>query len=271
MISIHISPPNLLRPLVVVLGLLLSAAVHADCVDTVRLNAQEREFYLRANAALKSLLRPPPAVERIRFDDSITDPSQIEVCKGDKKPGDFTVGVRRIYVWPDPKGNAADTAVTLQLAINVRSFDSRADNYTGNYGSPSPDRSAGLKVNNVEWKVTDSGYGLPAQNETLRASIAAALERDRLQSLVGRPLPSVAESDAIARKAGPTPLVQAQRTPPVAPADTATGAATPSSAAAPASALPAPPPVATASPPTPADTVKDVVNTLQNLRGLFGR
>lgn len=225
-----------------------TAGVHADCVDTVSLNAQESDFYLRANAVLKSFLLPAPSNESIRTDDYETSPENIEVCEGSKKDGDFTVEVSRKYVWPDPKMNSADTAITLKIAINVPSFD--AGEYSGAYGSPSPALSAGLKVNNVQWKLEGSTWGLKAQRDALLASLAAVVERDRMAALVGRPLPSVAESDAISR---------VESTQLITPEPAATATATPPSAA-PASA--------------PTGALKDAANTVQKLRelrGLFGR
>jgi hypothetical protein len=249
---------------------LYAAGAHADCVDTVSLSPAERDFHVRANAALNSFLRPAPAGENIRSQDSMTDPQGIQVCKGDKKPGDFTVRVQRQYVWPDPKKHFADTAITLELVINTQSFGKSLGNYSGTYGSPNPGRSAGLQVHNVEWRVSDAGYGVQAQRDSLRASIAAALERERLQGLVGRPLPSVAESVAMAKKAPPTQLV----TPPSPAPAVTTSTAGPASAA-PAAPAASPPPAspsgAAPSAPAPADSVKDAADAVQKLRGLFGR
>ncbi len=237
-----------------------ASGVHADCVDTVGLSAQERDFHLRANAVLKSFLRRAPEGENIRSSDQVADPAHIQACKGEKKPGDFTVAVSRKYIWPDPKKHSADTAITLSIAINVRSFGAPDGNFSGAYGSPSPARSAGLTVNNVEWKLSDAGYGVPAQRNALRASLAAVMERERLAALVGRPLPGVAESDAIAKKAGPTPMIAPE--PAVRAGSTAT----------PASASPAAEPAASSSAPAPAaDVMKDAADAVQKLRGLFGR
>lgn len=253
-----------LRPLALAVVFFYASGAYADCVDTVPLSAQERDFYMRANAVLKSFLRPAPSVERIRSDDSVTDPAQLSSCKGDKKVGDFTPEVSRKYIWPDPKGNAADTVITLTIAINVRSFDNRAGNYAGGaYGSPSPGRSAGLKVINVEWKLTDAGRGVQSQRDALRTSLAAVIDRQRIEGLVGRPLPSMAESDVMAKKAGPTQLVTPAPSAPAAVAMPASGAA---------AALPSPAGTGAApSTPPPTDAVKDAVDTVQKLRGLFGR
>jgi hypothetical protein len=252
---------------------LTATTAWADCVDTVRLSAQERDFYLRANAVLKSLLRPAPQADKLRANDSVTDPGDIQTCKDDKKLGDFTVGVSRKYIWPDPKGNMADSVVTLNLAINATKFDSSGTQYQGAFGSPSTNRSAGLKVHNVVWSLTGSSFGIAAQTETLRASLAEGLERDRMEKLVGRPLPSVAESDALAKKAAPTTLLSSSAAPtaataaPIAP--NRTTAPGPSAAPAAVAAAPAAPSEPAAAPAP--DPIKEVTDSIQKLRGLFGR
>ncbi len=244
-----------------------AAGVQADCVDTVPLSPQERDFVIRASAALQSFLRPAPSSEPIRTSDSVTDPAGIQACKGEKKDGNFDVSVSRKYIWPDPKKHSADTAITMHIAINVRSFDTRAGEHSGAYGSPSPGLSAGLTLNNVEWKVDAASYGVPAQRESLRASLAAVIDRDRLAALVGKPLPSVATSTAMAKKAGPTPLITPEPSASAAaPAPTHAAIPLPSGA----SPSPASPPSAPAAP-TPTDMLKDAADTAQKLRGLFGR
>ncbi len=242
-----------------------ASGVQADCVDTVPLSAQERDFMLRANAALKTFLPAAPSAEGLRSADSETKPDHFNACKGEKKIGDFTVGVSRKYIWPDPRKHFADTSVTVSFTMNVKSFAAPTGNYSGAYGSPSPGRSAGLAVNNVEWKVDAASYGVPEQRERLRASLAAVIERDRLAALVGRPLPSVAASNAM-KKAEPTPLI----TPP--PASAAAAPASAAAAPAPAAVAPASATTGSAPPaPTPTDVMKDAADTVQKLRGLFGR
>lgn len=251
-------------PLVLAALFFCAPGVYADCVDTVPLSAPERDFILRANAALKTLLPAAPSAQGLRASDSETS-TDYEVCKGEKKQGNFTVGVSRKFIWPDPKKHGADAVVTVSFAMNVKDFAPAAGNYSGAYGSPSPTLSAGLKVNNVEWKVDAASYGVREQVEQLRASVAAAIERDRLAALVGKPLPSVAASAAM-KKPGPTPLIAAAAGA-TGPAPTAAGGPAPS--ATPVSersgtALPAPAPTAP-------DTFKDAADSVQKLRGLFGR
>ncbi len=259
------STKTTLFPLVLAALFFHARGVHADCVDTVPLSAPERDFMLRANAALKTLLPSAPSAEGLRASDADTNPDQFNVCKGEKKQGDFTVRVSRKFIWPDPKKHSADTVVTVNFAMNVKNFAAPAGNYSGAYGSPSPTLSAGLKVNNVEWKVDAASYGVREQIEQLRGSLAAAIERDRLAALVGKPLPSVAASAAM-KKTGPTPLI--------ATSATATASAPAVPGAAPAAATPASDNTGTALPgpaPSTTDTLKEAADTVQKLRGLFGR
>ncbi len=262
-----------LRQLLCVGLLGAGAGAWADCVDTVGLTPPERDFYLRANAALKALLPPQPVADGIWHADTLNESGQMEVCKGDKKPGNFSPVVSRKYVWPDPKKNMADAVVTLSLTINAPTFESKDGRYSGIFGAPSAARSAGLKVQNVTWALSGSSYGIASQIETLRASLAARLERERLESLVGRPLPTVAESDSAAKKAAPTVLLASAPAEPVAAPAAAQGpgnaAAQPAATAAtPSTNAPAP---AAAAAPAPVNTVNDVAGTVQKLRGLFGK
>lgn len=256
-------------------GLLSAGGVAwADCVDTVGLTPPERDFYLRANAALKSLLPPRPVADGLWHADTANESGQIEVCKSDKRQGNFSPVVKRKYVWPDPKKNAADSVVTLILTINAPKFESREDRYSGSFGAPSASRSGGLKVQNLTWELSGSSYGIASQIETLRASLAARLERDRMEKLVGSPLPTVAESDSLAKKAAPTVLLASAaadqsaapaQNPGNAPLQTAVVAAP----AAPAN-INGPAPTGAATP-SAADTVKDVTGNVQKLRSLFGK
>jgi hypothetical protein len=240
---------------------------HADCVDTVGLSAAEQEFHRRAHAALLSFLPPAPVAEGLwARDDAGLDAASINVCRGDKKPGNFSVTVSRKYVWPDPQKRMADATVTAKFSLNLPAFkeDAGDGSFAGNYGIPSPQRSAGLGVHNVTWEVAGSGWGVKAQTDALRSSVAAAVDRQRLQGLVGRPLPPVAESRALAKKLPPTQLVAA----PAADQAPAGSAAAPQAAPA---AVPVAPPAGGLPVPTSGDNVKDAVETVQKLRGFFGR
>lgn len=251
---------SVVRVVVTLMAVFYGAGARADCVDTVGLTAAEKDFYNRSMAALKALLPPAPAVETLWSRDTALEAGNFQVCKGDKKAGNFSVTVKRAYVWPDPQKRGPDAVSNLMLAINMPKFSVADSEFSGAYGSPSPALSAGLKVNNVVWEVSG---GRGSQAESLRASVAAAVDRARLEGMVGRPLPSVAESAAAAKKLPPTQLVAAPRAAPAASASAgdAPAAASPS-ASAPSSAPAAPP---------AADPVKDAVDTVNKLRGLFGR
>ena len=133
------------------------------------------------------------------------------------------------------------------MAISGRGLPAAEGALVAAYGSASPKRSAGLKVNNVVWRVSGS-------DSPLRQALVDAIDRTRLQALVGKPLPAVVESRALSAQAVP-----------------ATVATTPSVAA--------PQPVAAPNPSAPAapgqapaaEPIKDAVDTVNKLRGLFGR
>jgi hypothetical protein len=134
------------------------------------------------------------------------------------------------------------------MAMNVTRMPTTATGPFAAYGAASPGRSAGLKVNNVVWKAEGS-------DSPLRAALADAIDRARLQALVGKPLPSVAESQALASKAVPATVAGAApvSNSPAAQTATQSSAANPSAPAA------------------ASEPVKDAVETVNKLRGLFGR
>jgi len=216
----------------------------ADCVDTRKPTAGEIEFHGRAIAALVAALPPVPVGGKLQNKDSF--PTLGEQCKG--KTGDFTLEAHRYY-----ELNYRKAIVTV--AINVTRLPATDTVPFAAYGSASPNRSAGLKVNNVVWRVNGS-------DSPLRQALADAIDRTRLQALVGKPLPSVAESQALAAQAVPatvagTPAAAPAAPAPTTPTDTQPVAANPSAPAASAQAG--------------AEPVKDVVDTVNKLRGLFGR
>ena len=99
----------------------------------------------------------------------------------------------------------------VSAAINVRQLPTNATVPFGSYGSASPIRSAALKVNNVVWRVSGS-------DSPLRQALTDAIDRTRLQALVGKPWPSVAESQALAAKAAPATVAQTAAATPATPA-----------------------------------------------------
>lgn len=268
-----------LRTAWVLLPLCGVSAVWADCVDTVRLSAKEQEFFRKANAALVTFLRPPPEGQNIRFSDSVGDPAGAETCKRDYRLGNFTPSVSRKFIWPDPQNRRADAVVTLTLTVNVDKFSSvspqgRPPGHTGHVGEPSPQRSAALAVQNVEWVLTEAGFGDAAQTDQLRRSVQDALDTERLGRLVGAALPPVRQSEALLQKPAAAFTLAAPATPPVAAAVTApkTEAAVATSA----EPVPAANAPSTDKPAVPAavpgvDAARNALGTLQNLKGLFGR
>ena len=151
-----------------------------------------------------------------------------------------------------------DQRASVRLALNVVKLPPAGAASTGNsvagaWGTASPNKSAGFKVNNVVWSV--GGPETP-----LRQALAEAIDKAWLQGLLGKPLPTTDASQAVAVKAAaaaPTPLATAQP-------DTTTDPAPPA-VKRPAAQAPTPAPAPTA------DTAKKADDTLNKLRGLLGR
>ncbi len=225
---------------IAVLALGWAVPALADCVDTRKPTAAEAEFHSRALAALVAALPPVPVGGKLQRNDSLPTLGSNQ-CVG--ATGDFSVQASRYY-------ELNHRLAIVEVEMNRRQLPA-AGALVATYGSDSPKLSAGLKVNNVMVRVSGS-------DSPLRQALADGIDRARLEGLVGKPLPSVAESQAVAARAVP-----------------ATVAATPSSAA-PAASAPATQaatqPVAPASPSAPAsDPIRDATDTVNKLRGLFGR
>ena len=226
---------------IAVLALGSPLPVLADCVDTRKPTAAEVEFHGRAMAALVAALPPLPVDAKLRNSDSLTSLGQ--QCQG--KTGDFTLQASRNY-----EHNSRLAIVSIE--INATRMPVPGNDPSGAYGTASPGRSAGLKVNNVVWRVSGS-------DSPLRKTLAEAMDTARLQAWVGKPLPSVAESRALAAQAvpatvaGSTGAAQVANVPATQPA-----AANPSAPTAPAQT-------------GTSDSVKDTVDAVNKLRGLFGR
>jgi len=167
--------------------------------------------------------------------------------------GDFSLEATRYYELNYRKA-------IVSVAINATRLPATDSVLSAAYGSASPNRSAGLKVNNVVWRISGS-------DSPLRQALADAIDRTRLQALVGKPLPSVADSEALAARAVPATVAG---TPAAAPTASAPDVPATQTAAQ---------PVAPPNPPAPAapgqapasEPVKDAVDTVNKLRGLFGR
>ena len=163
--------------------------------------------------------------------------------------------------------------VDVEISMNLQRLPTaNASAVVGSHGAASPGKSVGLKVHNVAWSAVGA-------DGTLRQTLAAVLERARLQALVGQPLPSEAESETVAANATPTPVpdlpASALAGTTAATAATASVTASPTTTtAAAAAAVPATPATPSAQPPAPpaaAEPVKKAVETVNKLRGLFGR
>jgi hypothetical protein len=211
----------------------------ADCVDTRKPTAGEADFHSRAIAAIVAALPPVPVGGKLQSNDSV--PTLGQQCQG--TTGDFTLQASRFYELNYRKS-------IVSVAMNVTKLPA-ATALSAAYGAASPKRSAGLKVNNVVWTVSGS-------DSPLRQTLVDSIDRTRLQAMVGKPLPSVAESRALAAQAVPASVAAA------GPAAAASAPSTPATQSGTEAA--APNPSAPASEP-----IKDAVDTVNKLRSLFGR
>lgn len=214
-------------------------AAQADCVDTRKATAGEVEFFNRAIAALVAALPPVPVGGKLQNKDSV--PTLGQQCQG--TTGDFSLEASRFYELNYRKS-------IVSVAINATRLPAADTGLSAAYGSASPKRSAGLKVNNVVWTVSGS-------DSPLRKALVDAIDRTRLEAMVGKPLPSVAESRALAAQA--------------VPATVAGAASAPNSPATQTAAQPANPSAPAASGQAGAEPMKDAAETVNKLRGLFGR
>jgi hypothetical protein len=214
----------------------------ADCVDTRKPTAAEMDFHSRAMAALVAALPPVPVGGALQNKDSVTALGQ--QCQG--ATGDFSLEASRFY-----EHNYRKSIVSV--AINATRLPAGDAGLSAAYGSVSPTRSAGLKVNNVVWRVSGS-------DSPLRHVLVNAIDRTRLEAMVGKPLPSVAESQALAAQAVPATVAGA--------ATPAASSPSPQTAAQPAANPSAP---AASGQSSASEPVKDTVDTVNRLRGLFGR
>ena len=105
-----------------------------------------------------------------------------------------------------------------------------------------------MKVNNVVWIIDGS-------DSPLHQALADAIDRPRLQALVGKPLPTVEESQALAAQAVPATVAE------VPAASPATQAMDPPDSSA----------SAVQVAPSATGSIDGAVDTGNKLRGLFGR
>lgn len=229
------------------LALACSMPALADCVDTRKPTAAEADFHGRAMAALVAALPPVPVGGKLQNKDSVSALGQ--QCQG--ATGDFNLEATRFYELNYRKA-------IVSVAINATRLPA-TDALSAAYGSASPKRSAGLTVNNVVWRISGS-------DSPLRHALVGAMDRARLESMVGKPLPTVAESRAVADQAVPSSIAE-----PAAAAPTAPAASAPAPQAAGQSAPANPSPPASSGQAGASEPVKDAVDTVNRLRGLFGR
>lgn len=177
------------------------------------------------------------------------------------KPQTSELDKRRIAI------DLVSQKVDIVLGMNLQRLPrASTDNSNGSYGAASPGKSVGLKVHNV-------GITVGGTDGPLRQALAGAIDRARLQALVGKPLPSPAESEAFAARAVPVTVADL----PVgamAAAPTATASPGPTAAAT----SPTPPgparQTATTPPAAPepaAEPIKKAVDAVNMFRGLLGR
>ena len=238
--GINAKAPHRLAAGIAVLVLGCPLAALADCVDTRKPTAGEVEFFNRGLAAVVAALPPVPAGGQLQNKDSV--PSLGQQCQG--TTGDFSLEASRFY-----EHNYRKSIVTV--SINAIRLPTTEAGLSAAYGPASPKRSAALKVNNVVWTVSGS-------DSPLRKALVDQIDRARLEGMVGKPLPSVAESQALAAKAVPATIAVAATPAANSPVTQPSAASSPS----------APAPTGQAS---SSDSVKDTVDTVNKLRGLFGR
>ena len=185
------------------------------------------------------------------------------------KPQTSELDKRRIAI--DLVSQKVDIVLGMNMQrLPVASTDDTSGVY-GAYGTASPGKSVGLKVHNLSFSVRGT-------DGPLRQALAAAIDRARLQALVGKPLPSEAESEAAAAKATPTLVPDmpagtlastASATAPTSTTTATTAAPEPTRTTAAERTVAAP---ATAPAPAPtAEPVKKAADAVNVLRGLLGR
>ena len=157
--------------------------------------------------------------------------------------------------------------VDIVLGINLQRLPrANTDNSNGSYGAASPGKSVGLKVHNV-------GITVGGTDGPLRQALAGAIDQARLQALVGKPLPSAAESEAYAAKAVAVTVADLPASAMPAASMTAASPATANPATSPTPPGPAQQTVVTTpkAPDAAAEPIKQAVDAVNLFRGLLGR
>jgi hypothetical protein len=185
--------------------------------------------------------------------------------------------------WQMDKEQPKEPTGGVVYFINRRTIPTKSENgIAGGFGADSKDRSASLRVVNV-------AFAAGGTSGALRDALIEALPRERLQALVGKPLPSVEQSRAQAPLPAtklPPSAVAAAPAPPAAatPAQPVVAATSPApsptagttgTTGAPAAAAATSKPQAASAPATSTankiDTAGKAIDTVNRLRGLLGR
>lgn len=152
----------------------------------------------------------------------------------------------------------ADQRVEIVIAMNLQRLPTANErSVVGSQGAASPGKSAGLKVNNVVWSVGGT-------DGSLRQALVGAIDRARLQALVGKPLPGAAESEAYAASAVPVTVADL-------PVGAVPAAPTATASPGPARQTVTTTPTAPMPPDAAAEPIKKAVDTVNMFRGLLGR
>ena len=176
------------------------------------------------------------------------------------KPQLSELDQRRVAI--DLESQKVDIVLSMNLQRLPRPSSDDSGGVYDAFGAASPGKSVGLTVHNISVSVR-------GPDGTLRQTLAAAIDRARLQALLGQPLPSPAESAAVAAKTAPMRVPDLPASALVGTTASVTSAPTTTSAAA-VTAAPAAPATPPPQPPA-AEPAKKAVEAVNLLRGLLGR
>jgi len=227
---------------IVVALALTPASVWADCVGGTRpITTEERDFNRRLNESLRAALPAAPAPLYLESEPQVTVPAF--ACK------DAPVGATDAIVMANYTAslNYSDR-VGLKIRANY-AFPTKDDLVLGTL----PTKPAGFKVYNLV--VSVDGY-----NAQYMEAVKQAVDRARLQAMIDQPLPATPPPVAWhVGKAGAT--ASAPATAPASDAATASSAGSPASTTSP----------KTETEPAQPDVAQQTKDTVNKLRGLFGR
>ena len=155
----------------------------------------------------------------------------------------------------------AGQEAAVRLHINLAKLPAASSTVpNGIYGVASPTLSASFKVQNLTWLVGGS-------DTPLRRALADALNKPRLQALVGKSPPGVEESESFVLKAQPVSVAQSPQATPSATVDATAASSEPRAAAVVVSTPAVKPPA----PPAAVEPIKNAAEAVNVIRGLFAR